>query len=465
MPQHPGLFEGDVATPHRRSTLKALGAVVAVALVPLALVVGHLPNQRAGTTAAPAAGVVTPNFASGWLAIQTGSTSKITMSAGTVQQTQQLAPAADCGVNLGPVANQLLTLRGSTGGAMSPTLAAYASGSLGVKEKKSGTSCSQVSLPSESLELGLGQGLRTALGQDAVATSAYLDVELKGSARVLATATLNGTVVGTYEVQSGTSIGKPQVADHTPFVCTSSSDSGPDSGVNDNCRWPISSPSWRGADDGVNFDTLTLKTLVGYFSLEGGADGSVAPPAQVGIPSASVLEIAADTIGCGGQTNVLPASLDAPQVTVYRLDNVGGASCAPTPYQLNNGSFFAQFLKPLTSQTSAQFVWDVTWRLPYDALATPQKDLTIDYETGPLDNHVLGWCPDSSSRATAPFYGGYDANQVAGLPDQDESDGKQFACVISRTATAVNGGAPGTADDYVQARDLIYVLGDATMRR
>ena len=51
------------------------------------------------------------------------------------------------------------------------------------------------------------------------------------------------------------------------------------------------------------------------------------------------------------------------------------------------------------------------------------------------------------------------------LPDQDDFTGKQFACVISREATAVDGGAAGTADDYVQARDLVYVLGDATMRR
>ena len=148
-----------------------------------------------------------------------------------------------------------------------------------MKEKKSGTSCYQVAAPSESLELGLGQGLRTAIGADAVATSAYLDVELKGSARVLATALLGGVVVGTYEVQSGSSIGKPTVADHTPFACTSSSDSGPDSGVNDNCRWPVSAPSWTGADDGVFFDTLTLKALVGSFSLEGGADGAVLPAA------------------------------------------------------------------------------------------------------------------------------------------------------------------------------------------
>ncbi len=194
MPERPG--PDDFSTPHRASALKAAGAVLAVAVVPLALVVGHLPDRQAGAvTAQPAAGIVTPSFAPAWVAVQTGATSRITLNTADGQQgaAQTLAPAADCGVNLGAATSQLLTLRGSTGGAASATLASYLGGSIGVKEKKSGTSCYQVGAPSESLELGLGQGLRTALGPDAVATSAYLDVELKGSARILATARLGGS--------------------------------------------------------------------------------------------------------------------------------------------------------------------------------------------------------------------------------------------------------------------------------
>ncbi len=263
MPEAPGpVGPDDVSTPHRASAFKAVGAVVAVALVPLALVVGHLPERAASTTVQPAATIGTPSFAPAWLAIQTGSTSRITLNTVAGQQgaAQTLAPAADCGVNLGAAASQLLTLRGSTGGSFSPSLASYASGSLGVKEKKSGTSCYQVNAPSASRSSSASA--RECAPRSARTPSpraAYLDVELKGSARVLATAKLGSTVVGTYEVQSGSSIGLPTPADHTPFVCTSSSDSGPDSGINDNCRWPISAPSWLGADDGVNFDTLTLK--------------------------------------------------------------------------------------------------------------------------------------------------------------------------------------------------------------
>ena len=197
----------DVSRPPRVSGLKVAGAVLAVAVVPLALVVGHLPERPEATSASviPAADPAMPSFAPAWLAVQTGATSRITLNTAAGQQgaAQTLAPAADCAVNLGPAAGQLLTLRGSTGGALSPSLASYASGSIGVKEKKSGTSCYQVNATSETLELGLGQGLRTALGADAVATSAYLDLELKGSARILATARLGGSVVGTFELQSG----------------------------------------------------------------------------------------------------------------------------------------------------------------------------------------------------------------------------------------------------------------------
>src|SRR6187431_774890 len=54
MPEYPG--PDDLSTPHRHSGLKAAGAVLAMAVVPLALVVGHLPDRTASTTVQPAAG-------------------------------------------------------------------------------------------------------------------------------------------------------------------------------------------------------------------------------------------------------------------------------------------------------------------------------------------------------------------------------------------------------------------------
>lgn len=454
--------------PHRVSAAKALGAVLAVALVPLALVVAPLPGSATDSPAVRTvqAGTVTiPALTPTWVAIRTGSTSSITLNTVDGQQgaAQTLAPAANCGVNLGPAAGQLLTLRGSTGGAFSESLASYASGSIGVKEKKSGTSCYQVGAPSESLELGLGQGLRTALGPDTVATSAYLDVELKGSARILATARQGNTVVGTFELQSGYSVGLPPVATTTPFVCNTGADSGSDSYENDNCRWPISVPSWTGADDGIYFDTLTLKALKGSFSLEGGSDGSVLPPAPLSTPKASILEIAADTVGCGGSTETALAVGDKPEVTIFRLDNVGAAPCSAVPYSLSTEPGTARFLKPLTVQPTAQFVWDVTSLFPSTTTTQVLPDVKIDYETpdaaGASPLVTLGWCPDANAVDDPALFPGYTAAQVATLPDQDDFIGTQFACVISRTAKAVAGDP-----DQVSVRDLVYVYGDAKMQ-
>ncbi len=467
MPERPG--PDDFSTPHRPSALKAAGAVLAVAVVPLALVVGHLPDRQAGAvTAQPAATIGTPSFAPAWLAVQTGTTSRVTLNTAAGQQgaVQTLAPAADCGVNLGSATSQLLTLRGSTGGALSPSLASYLSGSIGVKEKKSGVSCYQVAAPLESLELGLGQGLVNALGPDAVATSAYLDVELTGSARVLATARLGEVVVGTYEVQSGDSIGLPSTADHTPFVCTSASDSGPDTGVRDNCRWPVSAPSWLGADDGVNFDTLTLKALVGSFSLEGGADGAVLPSAPVPTPNASIVEIATDTLDCGATSKVAVADGDAPQVSVFRLPNADGTEpCRVVPYAIGNGPQFAQFVKPVDSQTSAQFIWNLTWKAAPTAGSAALPALKIDYEypDGDVSPEIttLGWCPDATYDANGQFRG-YTGLLPAALDQEPDLAGTQYACLIARQSVAKDG-VPSTADDYVSVNDKVYVYGDARL--
>jgi hypothetical protein len=467
--QRPGPATSDHPSgAHRVSGVKALGAVLAVGLVPLALVVAPLARPAAEKAAVQTvvAGAVAPAPPQ-WLAVRTGATSSITLNtaAGPQGAAQTLAPAASCGVNLGPATAQLLNLRGSTGGALDPLLASYASGSIGVKEKKTGTSCYQVSAPSESLELGLGAGLRTALNSDVIATSAYLDVELKGSARILATARQGTTVVGTFELQSGNSVGlSPPLATTAPFVCTGRADSGPDSGPSDNCRWPISAPSWLGADDGINFDTLTLKAVVGSFSVEGGADGSIQPPAGLSTDTAaaSIIELAT-AVGCGGTTGTTIADGAKPAVTIHRLDNVGPTPCSAVPYKLTTADNSARFLKPLDVQPTAQFVWDVTSLFPSTTATTVLPDIKIDYETpdatGASPLVKLGWCPDANAVDDPALFPGYTVAQVAALPDQDDFIGTQFACVISRTAKAVAGDP-----DQVSVRDLVYVYGDARMQ-
>ena len=50
------------------------------------------------------------------------------------------------------------------------------------------------------------------MSTSALASSAFLDLELKQSARILATVSLGGVTKATYELQSGTTIGSPAAA-------------------------------------------------------------------------------------------------------------------------------------------------------------------------------------------------------------------------------------------------------------
>ena len=226
-----------------------------------------------------------------------------------------------------------------------------------------------------------------------------------------------------------------------------------------------------------------MKAVQGSFSLEGGGDGQVVTqavplvtpttPTVWPASKASVLELVdgyEGTLACGGTTPLEPQDGDAPAVVVHRLNNVGDAACTEVPYFLGNGSRYAQFLKPLDSQTGAQFVWEVTWRLPYAATTSVLPQLTLDYETATPVRVNLGWCPDAGTLpVTAPWTGGYSTDQLLAtnpvlIPDQDEYPGKQFACVISRDAKVIDGGSAGSADDYVLSHDVVYVLGDAKMQ-
>lgn len=447
----------------RSTTARVLAVIAAVALVPFGLaVVTAIPPADTPSTVGAADTVGTGAYVPAWVAITTGATSSITLNTATGQVggAQTLAPAADCGIGQGAPSSRFLTVSGATRTGFTEGLASYQVGSIGVKEKKSGTSCSQVNAPSEQLRLSLGAGVSSLVGSTARASSAFLDLELKQSARIVATLSLAGVTQATHELQSGSTIGLPALTSTAPFTCNNPADSGPDSGVNDNCRWPISVPSWLGADDGVFFDTITLKAVNGAFSLEGGSDGTVLPQSPTSTPNASVIEVIEGTITCGGQTRTEAASADEPQVTVSRLGNVGTESCVPVPYALSNAAQAAQFLKPLDTQTSAQFVWDLVWRFPQQQGSTVLPDLLIDYEIPAPGTKVdLGWCPDPAYGPGGQFLG-YGAGLPAAATDQEpDLDGVQYACVISRDAQSLAGDP-----DVVGSHDRVYVYGDAKMQ-
>jgi hypothetical protein len=113
--------------------------------------------------------------------------------------------------------------------------------------------------------------------------SLRLDLELKGNAWVVLELFDGDTAAGTFELLTGSSIAAYNAAngtDETPTAgfpytaesttadpvaaCANPSDSGPDSGPNDNCLWTIV--------PAVGFDRVVITTEIGAVSLEGSAD-------------------------------------------------------------------------------------------------------------------------------------------------------------------------------------------------
>ncbi len=165
-----------------------------------------------------------------------------------------------------------------------------------------------------------------------------------------------------------------------------------------------------------------------------------------------------------------PAGTTEPQVQVRRLDNASTAqACALIPYTLRNAPSSARFLKPADQQSTAQFVADFVWTVPWTPGTTALAPTTVDFET-PAAGTVLpiGWCPDPVYSGTVTI-GGVTVPKLVGIatpltnaaaPDLDEAPGKQFACVGAQSARAVD-----AATDTVTVVEQVYILGDIALRK
>jgi len=446
MPERP--VPDDFSTPHR--ALAPRRRVAAVGLTVLAVV------AAVGSAPAIADGTAPPSYVSSWLAINTGATntvSLVTDSGLTTTRTQTLGGGADCAMTQGD--KGLLLFSGT--GPLGPGLN---SGAIGVREKKNanGTSCSAVDTASaESLTLALQPGVGGL-----VAASASLDIDLKQSAQILATATLKGLAVpnGRYELRSGASITTPAPLLGGPVPagnvkqCNNPADSGPDSGINNNCRWEISAPTWTGlVDDGIVFDSLTLTAVTGSFSLKGGADGLVDDvdnpmPAYFGSDrDASILELVQGTITCG-QTATLRGTIAS---TWKRLDNTDGpGTCAPFAYSSRTGTdaqgAFAEFTKPLDVQTKAQALWTSTFPVANGGSTPPPIRVELDVfgSTEKILFDPLQPCPATYFDSRGAF--------VAASPVPTAAT----ACLVSAVK--------GTGKLSKTATYTAYIFGDAGMR-
>jgi hypothetical protein len=450
----------------RKSGVTALTAAIALSLggIPAAFTATSILADGGGTTTLESATTANPDYVSiGNLSLSTAAT------AGSITRFDESGDPVGTAQTLSPGRNCLLTTDGSLLGITGNfTGASFANGSIGVAEKKSGQSCSQVGAPNEVLTLTLNPSVK-GWGNPAFIESAALDIEAKQSARIVATAWIGQEKVGDFELQSGATQGTPsEVGGAIVFPCNAAADSGPDSGASDNCRWPIER-------NGLRFTSLTLEAKNGSFSLEGGADGPGTEPSvfQLVQRADGTLKCPTTTSTDGTESIVQALDGDKPEVRVRRIGNADASTCESLPYTLAHGSGLATFYKPLNIETRAQFIVSLIWRFPaqpYTTIPATTKtpayqkpapaDLpatTIDFEVpGEPEAVAMGWCVDPKFSTPDRLEG---INNPLSAPDMEPNlPETQHACIGTRVAKSVKG---TDGKDYYEVSEQIYLLGDA----
>jgi hypothetical protein len=246
-----------------------------------------------------------------------------------------------------------------------------------------GQRCGQVNGTSQSLSLTLTGPL-----SGMVMDRAELDIEGKFDATVRADLYRGSILVGSHTLDTGVL-----------------SDSGPDSGTDDNYRWVIPA-----TDEGsVLFDRLLLRvdpaTPNGGFSLAGGAEGTAPAPrgfgAILGTSDSLFHLVGADgVLDCGDQASTGGAG--NPSATVVRLDNREGDAddCEPIVYALDSGlerdTQFVFLGKDLGAQAELRpaFRWTIGW-LPEAATYPVTRTTRIDTGSGPKPAVWCGGTPEA----------------------------------------------------------------------
>jgi hypothetical protein len=470
----------------RRHGVTALTAAIALA-IPLGAVgvtTGVLGGAAddAGLSLTPAAEMPS----AGRLVLATGATDSVTFIPPTGSpSTQPLGTGRNC---LLATDGSLLEFAGSSSVTRDSNVASFGSDSIGVAEKKSGTSCTQVGATTqEVLTLSLGPVVAPASGLPVLVRSAVLDVELKQGARILATAYRAGDPVAYFDLAGGSTPKTPVLQTDLWYgferaACGDRADNGPDAGSGDNCQWPIVPPS---AD--TYFDSISLAAISGSFSLEGGADW----PAEPVVRSTFDLVTAADGILDCRETLTLDASVDSttPAVTLTRLDNADPADpCTRIPYRFSNSTQSAELLKPLDQDASAQFIFDFTWTGPANTDWTDDTVTSnllartvVDFDSDELadDETPIAMCPDlaektitvtdpvtnTSTEKVVQFVQNVASNDAAedqapGYPASGDGDTKQFACIVTQSALVTD-----DDPDTVSVEERIYVYGDIRLSK
>lgn len=237
---------------------------------------------------------------------------------------QAILKSGDCGLALGGP-SQLATLSAAGGnGALG-----LGTGSIGVYDGSSGVPCYRISADeAESVTFGLGTELATSPSTDANAFwRLSLDIEVKRNAEFLLQVLAGDAVTSEFRLRTGSSIvaGEGSTTQGSPdriLNCSARSDSGPDAGQLDNCRWIV---------DALG-NGFRLVALQGEGSLEGGGDypDSYAKNTVVYLTEGDVgaLGCESPTVPEDTQSSTIGDGVNTAQCAVTRIDPTGlGGSC------------------------------------------------------------------------------------------------------------------------------------------
>jgi hypothetical protein len=439
----------------RRGALRWASIVGASAVVAAVLVAVSGPTSSAAATRpAPPAGYV----AAGVLRLSTGATDRVVWQsepttaqpAGTTLGTQNLGERRCLLTSDGP--DTLLSFTAGTrpAGLVKDSIGVFG-GSLSdpAGSTSRGVPCSRVDAGGEALTLELAGKV-----DEELIHRADLDVEVKSGAKIVATLFRGTTAAGRFELRSGSSIvaGQGSATPGSPiFNCSARSDSGPDSGALDNCRFVF---------DGL-FDKITLTAAAGSFSLEGGADATTLTPSTFYLAE----DAPTGTVTCpsdeapGFPSDLVPQEGADYSVTGYRSEDADGrAVCTPIDYDLTFDGSTLQFTKRGPLNPNATFVFNTTF--------SPEPTGTSGGTFGlPPTRHVFDNDPTSTVfdlvgckgtpqyDADGNFTGIADILTTPGFDLVPGAPGVQYACVFDDGTRLVGSGT-------VQVTQQVFLIGD-----
>lgn len=300
------------------------GSLRAVAGLASALLLCASPAGHASTT--PPSGLPYK----GLLQLKGGNATTVVYtseSGATTTQTLTTIRRNDCRLSQ-PSTTRLLDFSATQGGIAAPV--GLVTGAMGVYSGSQGTPCSRFdSAFGQALTVDLGASLKTAVPNVAF-YRLELDIEAKSNLSLELQVLIDGVPTTSYFLRTGSSI-VPGEGSDVPgsriFNCSAASDSGPDSGARDNCRWVVD-------ELGEGF---RLVPRAGYGSLEGGSD-----PGVDGFTLVYLIEGQVGALGCGPgssvplsqNTSTIGDGVNEARCTVTRVDpsGVGGQCTQPIAY-------------------------------------------------------------------------------------------------------------------------------------